>query len=88
VPHYCFVPSFDNCDHGTIRAFCKTISILTRRGLPYTSNKCIKEIVEPLSRSILVDDTDPDYPPICYAYDEAHRQGAPFPLLQAFLWHR
>lgn len=90
------------------------ISILTRRDLPYASNKyppglltdfssahhhveCgeesrhnslpwemgyghimllrIKEIVEPISRGILVDETDPDYPPLCYACDEAHRQG-------------
>lgn len=90
------------------------ISILTRRDLPYASNKyppgvltdfssahhhveCgeesrhnsqpwemgyghimllrIKEIVAPISRGILVDETDPDYPPLCYACDEAHRQG-------------
>lgn len=90
------------------------ISILTRRDLPYASNKyppglltdfssahhhveCgeesrhnsqpwemgyghimllrIKEIVEPISRGILVDESDPDYPPLCYACDEAHRQG-------------
>jgi hypothetical protein len=90
------------------------ISILTRRDLPYASNKyppgmltefssahhhveCgeesrhnqtpwemgyghimllrIKEIVEPISRGVLVDDLDPDYPPLCYACDEAHRQG-------------
>lgn len=90
------------------------ISILTRRDLPYASNKyppglltdfssahhhveCgeesrhnsqpwemgyghimllrIKEIVEPISRGILVDETDSDYPPLCYACDEAHRQG-------------
>lgn len=90
------------------------ISILTRRDLPYASNKyppglltefssahhhveCgeesrhnqtpwemgyghimllrIREIVEPISRGVLVDETDPDYPPLCYACDEAHRQG-------------
>ncbi|MEZ4870264.1 MAG: CehA/McbA family metallohydrolase [Caldilineaceae bacterium] len=90
------------------------ISVLTRRDLPYASNKyppglltdfssahhhveCgeesrhnqtpwefgyghimllrIKEIVEPISRGILVDETDPDYPPLCYACDAAHRQG-------------
>jgi hypothetical protein len=90
------------------------ISVLTRRDLPYASNKypmgmltefssahhhveCgeesrhnqqpwemgyghimllrLKEVVEPISRGILVDDLDPDYPPLCYACDEAHRQG-------------
>ena len=35
----------------------------------------IKEVVEPISRGYLVDDTDPDYPPLCYACDDAHRQG-------------
>ena len=35
----------------------------------------IKEVVEPLSRGYLVDDVDPDYPPLCYACDDAHRQG-------------
>ena len=35
----------------------------------------IKEIIEPISRGFLVDDVDPDYPPLCYACDEAHRQG-------------
>jgi hypothetical protein len=90
------------------------ISVLTRRDLPYASNKypmgmltefssahhhveCgeesrhnqtpwemgyghvmllrLKEIVEPVSRGVLVDDVDADYPPLCYACDEAHRQG-------------
>ena len=90
------------------------ISVLTRRDLPYASNKypmglltdfssahhhveCgeesrhnqtpwemgyghvmllrLKEVVEPISRGVLVDDVDPDYPPLCYACDEAHRQG-------------
>jgi hypothetical protein len=90
------------------------ISLLTRRDLPYASNKypvgmltdfssahhhveCgeesrhnqtpwemgyghimllrLKEVVEPISRGALVDDVDPDYPPLCYACDEAHRQG-------------
>jgi hypothetical protein len=90
------------------------ISVLTRRDLPYASNKypmgmltdfssahhhveCgeesrhnhtpwemgyghvmllrVKEVVEPISRGALVDDLDPDYPPLCYACDEAHRQG-------------
>lgn len=35
----------------------------------------LKQVVEPISRGILVDDLDPDYPPLCYACDEAHRQG-------------
>jgi len=35
----------------------------------------IKEVVDPVSRGYLVDDVDPDYPPLCYACDEAHRQG-------------
>lgn len=90
------------------------ISLLTRRDLPYASNKyplgfltdfssahhhveCgeesrhnrtpwefgyghimllrIREVVEPISRGLLVDDLDPDYPPLCHACDEAHRQG-------------
>ena len=90
------------------------ISVLTRRDLPYASNKYpmgmltdfssahhhveageesrhnqqpwemgyghvmllrLQEIVEPVSRGVLVDDLDPDYPPLCYACDEAHRQG-------------
>ena len=90
------------------------ISLLTRRELPYASNKyppgfltdfssahhhveCgeesrhnrtpwefgyghimllrIREVVEPISRGLLVDDVDPDYPPLCYACDEAHHQG-------------
>jgi len=35
----------------------------------------INEVVEPVSRGYLVDDVDPDYPPLCYACDDAHRQG-------------
>jgi hypothetical protein len=35
----------------------------------------LKETVQPLSRGFLVDDTDPDYPPLCFACDDAHRQG-------------
>jgi hypothetical protein len=35
----------------------------------------IKEVIEPISRGYLVNDLDPDYPPLCYACDEAHRQG-------------
>jgi hypothetical protein len=31
--------------------------------------------VLPLSRGVLVDDNDPDYPPLCYACDETNRQG-------------
>ena len=33
------------------------------------------EPVLPISRGVLVDDSDPDYPPLCYACDEANRQG-------------
>jgi hypothetical protein len=33
------------------------------------------EPVLPISRGILVDDNDPDYPPLCYACDAANRQG-------------
>lgn len=33
------------------------------------------EPVLPISRGVLVDDHDPDYPPLCYACDEANRQG-------------
>ena len=35
----------------------------------------LKDAVEPVSRGYLVDETDPDYPPLCYACDETHRQG-------------
>ena len=35
----------------------------------------IKDVIEPISRGYLVDETDPDYPPLCYACDDAHRQG-------------
>jgi hypothetical protein len=35
----------------------------------------IAEPVLPISRGVLVDDTDPDYPPLCYACDDARRQG-------------
>jgi hypothetical protein len=35
----------------------------------------IKETVEPVSRGYLVDELDPDYPPLCYACDDTHRQG-------------
>jgi len=35
----------------------------------------LKETVQPLSRGYLVDETDPDYPPLSYACDEARRQG-------------
>ncbi|MBN1400000.1 MAG: CehA/McbA family metallohydrolase [Anaerolineae bacterium] len=35
----------------------------------------IREVVQPVSRGFLVDDLDPDYPPLCHACDQAHRQG-------------
>ena len=35
----------------------------------------IRNLVEPVSRGELVSDFDPDYPPICYACDDARRQG-------------
>jgi len=35
----------------------------------------IAEQVEPVSRGMLVNDFDPDYPPLCYACDDARRQG-------------
>ena len=35
----------------------------------------IRNIVEPVSRGTLVDPFDPDYPPLSYACDDAHRQG-------------
>ena len=35
----------------------------------------IKDIVEPISRGFLVDETDPDYPPLSLACDEARAQG-------------
>ena len=36
----------------------------------------LRNFVEPVSRGLLVDAFDPDYPPLSYACDEAHRQGA------------
>ena len=36
----------------------------------------IKNIVDPLSRGLLVDAFGADYPPLSYACDDAHRQGA------------
>lgn len=33
------------------------------------------EPVLPISRGILISETDPDYPPLCYACEEANRQG-------------
>ena len=36
----------------------------------------MKERVEPLSRGVLVSPEAPDYPPLCYACDDAHTQGA------------
>ena len=35
----------------------------------------IKNVVEPVSRGLLVDAFDPDYPPLSYACDDTHRQG-------------
>ncbi len=35
----------------------------------------IRNVVEPLSRGVLVDRFTPDYPPLCYACDDARSQG-------------
>lgn len=35
----------------------------------------IRNIVEPVSRGVLVGDFDPDYPPLCYVCDDTHEQG-------------
>lgn len=35
----------------------------------------IRNVVEPVSRGLLVDRFDPDYPPLIYACDDTHRQG-------------
>ena len=35
----------------------------------------IRNVVDPVSRGVLVDAFDPDYPPLSYACDDAHRQG-------------
>ena len=35
----------------------------------------IRNVVEPVSRGMLVDAFDPDYPPLSYACDDTHRQG-------------
>jgi hypothetical protein len=35
----------------------------------------IRNVVHPVSRGVLVDAFDPDYPPLCYACDDARRQG-------------
>ena len=35
----------------------------------------IRNVVEPVSRGLLVDAFDPDYPPLSYACDDTHRQG-------------
>ena len=35
----------------------------------------IKNVVDPISRGVLVDAFDPDYPPLCYACDDARGQG-------------
>ena len=36
----------------------------------------VRNVVEPISRGVLVDAFDPDYPPLSYACDDARRQGA------------
>ncbi len=35
----------------------------------------LQQPVLPVSRGLLVDAADPDYPPLCYACDDARRQG-------------
>jgi hypothetical protein len=35
----------------------------------------IRNVVHPVSRGVIVDPFDPDYPPLSYACDDAHRQG-------------
>jgi hypothetical protein len=35
----------------------------------------LREVVQPVSRGLLVQEGDPDYPPLCYACDDARRQG-------------
>src|SRR2546422_585267 len=35
----------------------------------------LRNLVEPVSRGMLVDNLDPDYPPLCFACDEAREQG-------------
>jgi hypothetical protein len=35
----------------------------------------IKNVVAPVSRGVLVDSFDPDYPPLSYACDDTRRQG-------------
>ena len=35
----------------------------------------LRNVVHPVSRGVLVDAFDPDYPPLSYACDDAHRQG-------------
>ena len=35
----------------------------------------IKNVVDPVSRGVLVDDFDPDYPPLCFACDDTREQG-------------
>ena len=35
----------------------------------------IRNMVDPLSRGLLIDSFEPDYPPLSYACDDAHRQG-------------
>ncbi|MBT5877095.1 MAG: CehA/McbA family metallohydrolase [Candidatus Latescibacteria bacterium] len=40
----------------------------------------IRNVVEPVSRGVLVDDFNPDFPPLCFACDDAREQGG------AVLW--
>jgi len=35
----------------------------------------IRNVVQPVSRGMLVDNFDPDYPPLCFACDDAREQG-------------
>ena len=35
----------------------------------------LRNVVEPVSRGMLIDAFDPDYPPLSYACDDTHRQG-------------
>ncbi len=35
----------------------------------------IRNVIEPVSRGVLINDFDPDFPPICFACDDARQQG-------------
>ena len=35
----------------------------------------LRNLVQPVSRGMLVDSLDPDYPPLCFACDDAREQG-------------